>query len=249
MSVLRLEDVSVCRAERILLEQISLKVMAGETVGVVGVSGAGKSTLLRVALGLERPTRGCVRWGEVDPWRASARQVRAARRHIGAVFQQPASSLDPRLTLGECVAEPLWTHERRLSARAVRDRVEVALGRVGLPVSFATRLPRSVSGGEAQRVAIARALITEPALVVMDEPTSALDASSAAELLNVLADLRGEGRAAFLMVSHDLAALGAVAERLVVLERGHLVEEGPTARCFQAPTSTALAELVALAGG
>ena len=135
MSVLRLEDVSVCRAERILLEQISLKVMAGETVGVVGVSGAGKSTLLRVALGLERPTRGCGRWGEVDPWRASARQVRAARRHIGAVFQQPASSLDPRLTLGECVAEPLWTHERRLSARAVRDRVEVALGRVGLPVS------------------------------------------------------------------------------------------------------------------
>ncbi len=245
MSALRVEGVTVWREGRCLLDRVSFAVGAGETVGLVGPSGAGKTTLLRVALALERPTEGALYWGDQQPWALRAAALRGARRHVGVVLQQPAASLDPRRTVFESVAEPLDTHAGPLRAAVRRARVLRALDRVGLAASLASRLPRAVSGGEAQRIAIARALIVEPSLVLMDEPTSALDPSAAASLLNLIADLCGQQTVAFLIVSHDLAAVGALARRLLVLDAGRLVADGPTDSLYAAPPCAALAAALA----
>jgi len=244
MSVLSLRSVGVQREARALLAEVSLDVAAGETVGLVGESGAGKSTLVRVALGLERPQSGTVRWGVDDPWALSAAARRAARARRGAVFQQPAASLNPRRMIGESIAEPLLTHVRALSAREGQDRVAAALAQVGLPGAFAARWPDALSGGEAQRVALARALILKPALVILDEPTSALDASAAASILNLMGELTRDAGTAFLIVSHDLAAVAYVARRCLVLEAGRLVADGETDALYASASTPSLSRLL-----
>jgi peptide/nickel transport system ATP-binding protein len=249
MSVLSLTDIRVVRAGRSVLTDVALTVNAGETVGVVGISGAGKSTLMRVALGLQRPDAGEVRWGLINPYGTNASSVRRARRHLGAVFQQPAASLDPRSLLGESLAEPLRTHAPTMTRAERQSMVGQALTSVGLPAAYAGRLPAQLSGGEAQRAAIARALILRPAFVVLDEPTSALDASAAAGLLNLIGDLSRAVGTAFLIVSHDLAAVGQVARRLVVLDDGRVVEQGETDACYRMPRSSVLARMLAAIGG
>ena len=217
MSVLSLAAVSVQRGSRALLAEVSLDVAAGETVGLVGESGAGKSTLVRVALGLERPHSGTVRWGIDDPWALSTAARRAARARLGAVFQQPAASLNPRRLIGASIGEPLLAHARALSARG-----------------------RPHPGG-----ALARALILKPALVILDEPTSALDASAAASVLNLMGELTRESGTAFVIVSHDLAAVAYVARRCLVLEAGRLVADGETDALYASATPPALSRLLA----
>jgi len=239
-----LESVCVQRGTQRLLDDVSLTVDAGETVGLVGASGAGKSTLVRVALGLERPRSGTVGWAAEAVWTLSPRARRAARARIGAVFQQPAASLNPRRRIGEAVAEPLLTHASQLSAPARRTRVAAALAHVGLPATYADRWPDALSGGEAQRVALARALILEPALVILDEPTSALDASACAEVLNLLGELTRSAGTAFLVVSHDLAAVAHLARRLVVLDAGRIVADGATDALLAASAPPPLARLL-----
>jgi ABC-type glutathione transport system ATPase component len=249
VSVLQLTDVTVRRGTKTLLDAVTFSVAGGETVALIGRSGAGKSTAVRIALALERPTAGEVRWGDVTPHRLSARALRLARRRVAAVFQQPTSSLDPRQSLSASVGEPLSVHEPGLSRADRQARIDAALERVGLSRALGLRRPNEISGGEAQRVALARALIAQPSLVVLDEPTSALDASAAAGVLNLIRELADERGVAFLIVSHDLAAVAHVAARVAVLEAGRLVESGPTAACFAAPASSALASLLAASAG
>jgi ABC-type microcin C transport system duplicated ATPase subunit YejF len=189
-----------------------------------------------------------VRWGNEDLWQLDATAPRCARASVGAVFQQPAASLNPRRRIGDSIAEPLMTHARSLTSIERHDRVAAALKQVGLPSEFAQRWPDALSGGEAQRVALARALILQPALVVLDEPTSALDASAAASILNVMGDLTRDSGTAFLVVSHDLAAVAYVARRLVVLEAGRIVADGDTDALYQSADIPVLAGLMGALG-
>jgi ABC-type glutathione transport system ATPase component len=244
VSALALRHVRVQRGGHTLVDGVSLEVGVGETVGLIGRSGAGKSTLVRVALALEAPAAGQVGWGGVDPHALAPAALRRARRHVAAVFQQPATSLDPRRTVAHSVAEPLATHEGTLGETERTQRVLAALARVGLAPSIAARRPAQLSGGEAQRVAIARALICAPALVILDEPTSALDSASAAGVLGLIRTLARETAVSFLIVSHDLAALAATTQRIVVLDAGRVVESGPTAALYAAPRSAALGALL-----
>ena len=191
--------------------------------------------------------RSEVRWGEVSIATDAEERVRDARRHLGAVFQHPAASLDPRRTLLQSLSEPLQTHEPD-TASGIAERVGQMLEQVGLPRHYASRRPAELSGGEAQRAAIGRALILAPALCVMDEPTSALDPCTALSLLDKIRALNRELGTAFLLVSHDLAALASVSTSLVVLDDGRIVETGPIARCYAAPQSVALRRLLAASG-
>jgi peptide/nickel transport system ATP-binding protein len=221
------------RGRRRALDGVSLHIAAGECVGLVGESGSGKSTLARTLLGLEAPTRGQVRLLGRDLYALPAGELRRARRHIQMVFQDPYGSLDPRHKVGRIVAEPL--HLLRIG-RAERDeRVAQALLDVGLAAADATRYPHEFSGGQRQRIAIARALITGPDLVVADEPVSALDVSVQAQVLKLLLDLKRRRGLALLFISHDLAVVAHIADRVAVLCEGRIVEEGATAEVLRQP--------------
>ncbi len=212
---------------------VSLELREGETLGLVGESGCGKSTLAKLVTGLETPTEGSVRIrdetvGGVD--RRTGEQL----AEIGAVFQNPGASLNPKRTVGESIAEPLveagWDEQRRT------DRVETVLSLVDLPLECADRYPRRLSGGQQQRVAIARALALEPSVLVLDEPTAALDVSTQATVLNLLADLQDELGLAYLFISHDLDVVRNAADRVAAMYLGRLVEIGPTERTLSEPT-------------
>lgn len=215
-----------------VLHGIDVSVPAGGSLGIVGESGSGKSTLARSVLALERPQAGQVRLNGQDLFAMSRRELRAARRHIQAVFQDPYGSLDPRHTVGRIVAEPIAALEGGVDARA---RVTEMLASVGLPIDAAQRYPHEFSGGQRQRVAIARALVTRPALVVADEPVSALDVSVQAQVLNLMLDLQQRLGLAWLFISHDLGVVRCITTRVAVLYRGRIVEEGPTQAVFDAP--------------
>jgi peptide/nickel transport system ATP-binding protein len=220
---------------RTVLHGVSLHIAAGEALGLVGESGSGKSTLARTVLGLEAPQGGVVRVDGHDP--------RASRRGgIGAVFQDPYGSLDPRMRVGASVAEPLLG----LAPRAERRRrVDEMLEAVGLPAAAAARYPHEFSGGQRQRIALARALVTLPALVVADEPVSSLDVSVQAQVLALIAELRARYGSAWLFISHDLAVVRLVTDRVAVLLEGRIVEEGLSAQVFSAPQHPYTQALVA----
>ncbi|MEU1371205.1 ABC transporter ATP-binding protein [Streptomyces sp. NPDC005803] len=210
------------------LDGVSLAVHAGQTLGLVGESGSGKSTASRVALGLIAPSSGTVSLFGTDLGRARSRARRALRAGIGVVLQDPVASLDARMTVGECVAEPLRVHHRGLTAKDRRSKVAAILDRVRLPRELADRAPRELSGGQRQRVSLARALVLEPRLLVADEPTSALDVSVQQAVLEVISELQDELGFACLFVSHDLAVVQHFAQRVVVLRGGRIQEQGPT---------------------
>ena len=200
------------------VDGVSLTVGARESFGLVGESGSGKSTILRAICGLAPVTAGTIRIaGEAVP----TPRGRAFSRMVQMVFQDPYASLHPRHTIDRTLSEPLAIH-RLPGAEA---RVARALADVGLPASFRFRYPHQLSGGQRQRVAIARALMLEPAILLLDEPTSALDASVQAETLNLLNRLRAERGLTFLMVSHDLAVIDHMCDRLLVMQHGRAVEE------------------------
>lgn len=213
---------------------VSLTVGAGETVALVGESGSGKSTLGRLALRLERPSGGQIRFDGRDITKSSERQLRSLRSRMQMVFQDPWGALNPRLSIGTLLEEPFLLHstigrrERREAAAALAERVR-------LDRRLLQRHPVQLSGGQLQRVAIARAIATKPELVVLDEPTSSLDLSVRAEILSLLAELKRESRASYLFISHDLGTVQRIASRIIVLYLGHVVEEGPAEQIFASP--------------
>jgi peptide/nickel transport system ATP-binding protein len=216
------------------VDGVSFDVCEGETVGLVGESGCGKSTTATTLLGLEEPTGGEVRFdGETVADLAAGERDRF-RRRAQIVFQDPNSAFDPRLTVGESVAEPLAIHGLADAERR-REIVVDALERVGLSETDADRYPREFSGGQKQRIALARALVLDPDLLVVDEPVSALDVSVQAEILSLLDDLQAELGLAMVLVSHDLGVVRQVCDRVCVMYLGEVVERGPTEALFDDP--------------
>jgi peptide/nickel transport system ATP-binding protein len=232
------------RARARVLHGIDLAIDDGGSLGIVGESGSGKSTLARAVLALERPQAGTVRLRGQDLFALRARDLRSARRHVQPVFQDPYGSLDPRLTVGRSIGEPLAALERDTAADR-RARVAAMLEAVGLPAAAAQKYPHEFSGGQRQRIAIARALVSHPALVVADEPVSALDVSVQAQVLNLMLDLRARLGLAWLFISHDLAVVRLITEQVLVLFRGRVVEVGPTAAVFATPLHPYTQALVA----
>jgi oligopeptide/dipeptide ABC transporter ATP-binding protein len=229
-ALLELRDVHKHYGSVRALDGVSLTVAAGETLGMVGESGCGKSTAGRIALGLERPTKGELRFGG-RPYPRTARRLRPIRRRIGIVFQDPYDSLDSRFTLRRLVDEPLRAHGLPRGDR----RVSELLTSVGMQDVPLDSYPGQYSGGQRQRIGIARALALEPELIVCDEPTSALDVSVQAQILNVLLELQRERGLAYLFISHDLEVVRRMSDRLAVIYAGKIVESGPTAQVTAAP--------------
>lgn len=219
------------------LDRVSLELARGEILAVVGESGAGKTTIVNVALGLLSPDEGRVSLGGQDIAVLSRRAVRRERRRIQLVPQDPYESLNPRMTVGEIVGEPLRVHGAARGEERSR-RVVAALEWAGLrpPERFLALRPVELSGGQRQRVAVAAALVLEPQVVVADEPVSMLDVSIRAEILNLLASLAHEQGMGVVMVTHDLATVAAYADRIAVLYLGRVVETGPTLRVLRHPS-------------
>jgi peptide/nickel transport system ATP-binding protein len=223
------------RSSLTAVEDVSLAVPEGEVLGLVGESGSGKTTLGRAAAGLVPLASGRVLVEDQDLGSLSRTRLRELRKDLAFVHQDPASSLDPRMTLGETIREPLDVH--KVGSRAERDeRVRYLLDAVRLPASYVGRRPRELSGGQRQRVALARALALQPRLVIADEPTSALDVSVQAEVLALFRSLQEELRFSCVFISHDLAVVHDVAHRVGVLRCGRLVESGPVAAVFARPS-------------
>ncbi|MFD7087135.1 dipeptide ABC transporter ATP-binding protein [Streptomyces sp. NPDC059896] len=247
--VVELRDIDVVfgrgKAAVRALDGVSFRVGPAETLGLVGESGSGKSTAARVALGLIPPTSGTVSLFGADLGRTRARARRALRAGIGVVLQDPVASLDARMTVGECVAEPLRVHRRDLSAKDRQAKVAAVLDRVRLSRELARRAPRELSGGQRQRVSLARALILEPRLLVADEPTSALDVSVQEAVLEVITELQDELGFACLFVSHDLAVVQHFAQRVVVMRAGRIEEQGSTGTTLLRPETDYTRRLLA----
>jgi peptide/nickel transport system ATP-binding protein len=213
---------------------VTLVIGRGETVGLVGESGSGKSTVGRALAGLIPPSAGTVRIDGVDISRLRGRALRRLRTRIGMVFQDPASSLNPRHTIGRSIGEPLRLHSD-LDPAARRREVARLLDAVQLGSGLAGRYPHELSGGQRQRVAIARALSMRPTLLIADEPTSALDVSVQDQILRLISDLRDELGFACLFISHDLAVIGELTSRVAVMRRGEIVETGPSREVLHHP--------------
>ena len=231
------------------VDGVSFEIYCGETLGLVGESGSGKSSVGRALVRLLKPTAGQVLFEGRDLAQLSKREMRAVRRRIQMIFQDPYASLNPRLTAGEIIAEPLRAFGLA-SGSAMKTRVRELMEAVGLASSAADKLPREFSGGQRQRIGIARALAAEPDLIVADEPLAALDVSIQAQILNLLARLKAERGLTFLFISHDLRAVRHIAERVAVMYHGRLVEIGSVEEVFRQPRelyTRALLEAVPLA--
>ena len=250
--LLALESVDVVlgrgwRATKILSD-VDLKIWPGEIVGLVGETGSGKTTLARTVVGLVDPARGQVVFDgtPISALRRGARRAERRSGHVQLVFQDPLRSLDPDLTVAQIVGEGLAIRGET-DAGQIRRRVLGALEKVGLDGDVLSRTPGQISGGQRQRVSIARALATEPRLLICDEPVSALDASSRNYVLRLLDDLRTSLGLPIVVISHDLSSLAGIADRIVVLYRGKIVEDGPVDQVFTAPRHPYTALLMASA--
>src|SRR5215472_749860 len=228
------------------LDGVSFSIAPGEALGLVGESGSGKTTTGRLLLRFEEPDSGRVFFQGADWLSLEGEDLRRRRRDIQIVFQDPQTSLNPRMRVGDQIAEPLRV-QKLVPRKEVPERVSALLGAVGLPPEAAQRFPSDFSGGQRQRIAIARALATGPKLLVCDEPVSALDVSVAAQILNLLLDLKEKTGLALLFISHDLAVVELVADRILVLYRGRIVEEGPTEAVVRRPMHPYTAALLSAA--
>jgi len=218
----------------VAVDDVSLALAAGETLGLVGESGSGKTTLARCIVRLVEPERGTVRFRDIDVTRADGRTLRQVRRHIQMVFQDPYSSLNPRLSVAGALSEAATVHH--IASRAdVGAHVARTLDLVGLPSTIARRWPRELSGGQRQRVAIGRALILQPSILIADEAVSALDVSIQAQIMNLLEGLVRELGLGLIFISHQLSVIAHLAQRVAVMYLGRIVEEGPIADVFLRP--------------
>ncbi len=216
------------------VDGVSLSIHKGEVVGLVGESGSGKSTTGRALLRLQDVTAGRVHFAGLDITQLRRHELQAIRRRMTVVFQDPEASCNPRMRIGDAVAEPLRVHER-LTAEQRRSKVASLLDQVGLDGGLAQRWPHELSGGQRQRVGIARALATDPDLIVLDEPISALDVSIQAQVLNLLDDLRHQRGLSYLFIAHDLGAVAHLCDRVAVMYLGRVVEQGPVGDIIEAP--------------
>ena len=226
------------------LRGVSLDIHAGRSLGVVGESGSGKSTLARLVMALDTPSAGSVELLGRDLHRLTACELRAARRDLQMVFQDPYGSLDPRQTVETIVTEPLQALANATKAE-LRERAAEVLAQVGLRAGDAHKYPHEFSGGQRQRIAIARALITRPRLIVADEPVSALDVSVQAQVLNLLQDLQERHGVSYLLISHDLAVVQQLCDEVLVLYQGQVVERGAPQALFTQPRHPYTQALVA----
>jgi len=216
------------------VDGVSFSIPAGKTLGLVGESGSGKSTTGYCILQLTKPTSGSIRFDGKELTKLSGEQLRKVRQDMQIVFQDPYSSLDPRMTVGNIVSEPLEVHgmgTRKSRRETVRRLLEV----VGFNPNFTNRYPHEFSGGQRQRIGIARALALSPKLIVCDEPVSALDVSIQAQILNLLKDLQRDFGLTYLFISHDLAVVRTMADEIAVMNRGKLVEVGPAEEIYANP--------------
>jgi len=226
------------------LRGVSLDIHAGRSLGVVGESGSGKSTLARLVMALDTPSAGSVELLGRDLHRLTACELRAARRDLQMVFQDPYGSLDPRQTVETIVTEPLQALANATKAE-LRERAAEVLAQVGLRAGDAHKYPHEFSGGQRQRIAIARAVITRPRLIVADEPVSALDVSVQAQVLNLLQDLQERHGVSYLLISHDLAVVQQLCDEVLVLYQGQVVERGAPQALFTQPRHPYTQALVA----
>ena len=227
------------------VHDVSFQLHAGETLAIVGESGSGKSTTARLAMRLLEPTEGSIAWHGEDVTKMNSRALRKHRHHIQMVFQDPFASLNPRMRIWESVAEGLRVHFPELKPAARRERVAEVLAQCGLSASGMDRYPHQFSGGQRQRIGIARALIVEPKVLVLDEPVSALDVSVQAQILNLLKDIQKRSNLAYLFISHDLSVVRHVANRVLVMLQGEVVEKGSVRDVFHAPQHVYTQELLA----
>lgn len=227
----------------VALHPTDLEIVEGSSLGLIGESGSGKSTLVRLLLGLDRPTSGRVHVDgrEVDA-SASARSLHWLRRQTGLVFQDPYASLDPRMTAGQIIAEPLWALDIPGDHRA---RVREVLAQVGLEAEMAERHPHEFSGGQRQRIALARAIAHRPRILVGDEPMSALDVTMRAQILGLLAQLRAEEGLTLIVVSHDIGMVQNLSDTVAVMKDGRIVERGTTDAVLQRPREDYTRKLLA----
>jgi len=205
------------------VDDISFDIKKGETLGLVGESGCGKSTTGRTILQLYRPTSGHVYFGDIDLVQLRGEELRRMRRKMQMIFQDPYASLNPRMTVGEIIGEPLVVHNIA-KEREVEERVEHLLELVGLNPSFSNRYPHEFSGGQRQRIGVARALALNPELIICDEPISALDVSIQAQIINLLEDLQSQFHLTYLFISHDLSVVRHISDRVAVMYLGVIVE-------------------------
>jgi oligopeptide transport system ATP-binding protein len=217
------------------VDGVSFTIRRGETLGLVGESGCGKTTTGRCILQLERPTSGSVRFEGQELTTLSPQALRAVRRRIQVIFQDPYSSLNPRMTVAQIVAEPIAVHGLVADASAREGRVQQLLGQVGLLPQHGRRYPHELSGGQRQRVGIARALALEPSLIICDEPVSALDVSIQAQIINLLEDLRRELGLTYLFVAHDLSVVRHISDRVAVMYLGRIVELADRQALYEMP--------------
>jgi oligopeptide/dipeptide ABC transporter ATP-binding protein len=222
-------------SEQVLaVDGVSFSIDQGETLGLVGESGCGKSTVGRAILRLIEPTDGCIRVAGQDITRLSNREMRPFRRELQIIFQDPFSSLNPRMSVGDIVGEPLHTHHLA-SGKALRERVAQLFDRVGLSRAQMGNYPHQFSGGQRQRIGIARALALNPKLIVCDEPVSALDVSIQAQVINLLMDLQRDLKLSYLFISHNLAVVEHISHRIAVMYLGRIVEYAGKAAIFTRP--------------
>jgi len=217
------------------VRDVSFTLSQGESLGIFGESGSGKSTVSRLVLGLQRPDTGSVTFRGADISQLSGVQMRDLRRYFGAVFQEPFESLDSLWSVRRLVGESLTIHEPHLDREARETRIVASLRLAGLDETVLDRLPRQLSGGQQQRVGIARAIVLRPPLLVLDEPTSSLDVSVRYQILATLARLRRDEGLTYLLISHDLPTIRSVCNRVAVLHKGSIVEEGATSAVLDDP--------------
>ncbi len=228
-----------------ILHGLSFDVAEGQVLGIVGESGSGKTTLGRTLVRLLAPSAGTIRFAGQDISRLDEATLRPLRRDLQVIFQDPLSSLNPRLTVGTIIGRPLRFHNIATAPREAKALAAAALATVGLPEGFVSRYPHELSGGQRQRVGIARAIALKPRFVLADEIVSGLDVSSKAQILALLEKLREELRLTVAFISHDLSVVRRLCDRVIVMRRGEILEDRPTAELFAAPAHPYTAELKA----